>query len=289
MSSKASFNQTGTHNVALSGGAPPDVEVSAAMAQLYNHYFACHDYEKRYPQPNQATLDFLMDQGAEKAQQILDFGCGNGRYALALLNSTSASVTGCDISEAALAEFNSHLDHARFGARTRLFHGPSSVLEGRGHYDLILILFGVLSHVGARSERVETLRQLRALMEPDGKLLLTVPSQWRRRPVELMKAAFDRWRGRVHGVRTEPGNILFNRRLGGVWHQFFYHLYTVRRLREELRAAGFQMMVVEAESVLPEWLITQHPWIGGIDARVARFLPASLGYGMRAVAVPVPV
>lgn len=257
------------------------------MAQLYNHYFACHDYEKRYPQPNRATLDFLMGQGAKEARQILDFGCGNGRYALALLHSTSASLTGCDISEAALAEFNSHLDHAGWAARTRLFLGPSSVLAGRGQYDLILMLFGVLSHVGTRSARLETLRQLRGLLEPGGKLLLTVPSQWRRRPVELMGAAFDRWRGRVQGIRTEPGNILFTRRLGGVLHQFFYHLYTVRSLREELLAAGFKMIRVEAESVLPEWLITQHPWIGGLDARVARFLPASLGYGMRAVAVPV--
>jgi hypothetical protein len=75
--------------------------------------------------------------------------------------------------------------------------------------------------------------------------------------------------------------------LGGEWHQFFYHLYTVRRLREELQASGFEMTLIEAESVLPEWLITQHPWIGGIDARATRFLPASLGYGMRAVAIPV--
>ena len=287
MSSRASFSQTATQGASPPGGPPPDVEVSAAMAQLYNHYFACHDYETRYPPPNQATLDFLMDHGADKAQQILDFGCGNGRYALALLHGTSASLTGCDISEAALAEFSSHLDRARLGARTRLRHGPASVLEGCGHYDLILILFGVLSHVGVRSARVETLRQLRALIEPGGKLLLTVPSQWRRRPVELMGAALDRWRGRAHGVRTEPGNILFSRRLGGASHQFFYHLYTVRRLREELQAAGFQMTLVEAESVLPEWLITQHPWIGAADAQATRFLPAPLGYGMRAVAVPV--
>ena len=287
MSSKAFLNQTGTHGAAPCGSSAADIEVSAAMAQLYDHYFACHDYERRYPQPNQATLDFLMDLGADGAQQILDFGCGNGRYALALLQSTSALLTGCDISEAALAEFSSHLDQARLGARTRLIHGTVSALEGRGRYDLILVLFGVLSHVGARSARLETLRQLRALMEPGGKLLLTVPSQWRRRPVELMGAALDRWRGRAHGVRTEPGNILFRRRLGGEWHQFFYHLYTVRRLREELQASGFEMTLIEAESVLPEWLITQHPWIGAVDAAVTRFLPAFLGYGMRAVAVPV--
>ena len=64
-------------------------------------------------------------------------------------------------------------------------------------------------------------------------------------------------------------------------------LYTVRRLREELQASGFEMTLIEAESVLPEWLITQHPWIGAVDTGLTRFLPAFLGYGMRAVAVPV--
>ena len=64
--------------------------IEAAMVALYDHYFACHDYEKRYPQPNAATLQFLLTHGARQATQILDFGCGNGRYALALLQATEA-------------------------------------------------------------------------------------------------------------------------------------------------------------------------------------------------------
>lgn len=287
MSSDTSFGKSATPSLELPSGEPSGAEVRVAMAHLYDHYFACHAYEKRYPQPNQATLAFLMKHGAGNAQEVLDFGCGNGRYALALLQSTSASLTGCDISEVALMEFRSHLDSVKFGARTRMILGDSTALEGNGHYDLILMLFGVLSHIGVRSARLETLRHLRAQIKPDGKLLLTVPSRWRRRPVELVRAALDRLRGRAQGVRMEEGNILFTRLLGGVSHQFFYHLYTVQRLRDELREAGFQMTLIEAESVLPEWLITQHPWIGGIDARVARLLPASLGYGLRAVAVPL--
>lgn len=287
MNCKTSVNHTGTADAKLPANETSDAEVRVAMAQLYDHYFACHAYEKRYPQPNQATLDFLMQHGAGEAQQILDFGCGNGRYALALLQRTSASLTGCDISAAALAEFRSHLDHLKFDARTRLLLGDATALAGNGHYDLILMLFGVLGHVGARPARIQALRHLRAQIKPDGKLLLTVPSQWRRRPIEFVRTALDRLLGRARGVRTEQGNILFSRRLAGVSHQFFYHLYTVQRLRDELQEAGFRMTLIEAESVLPEWLITQHPWIGGIDARVARLLPASLGYGMRAVAVPI--
>lgn len=286
MNFRAPVHQTTTARPGLPESETSDAQVRVAMAHLYDHYFACHAYEKRYPQPNQATLAFLMTQGASNAQRILDFGCGNGRYALALLQATSASVTGCDISEAALQEFRSHLDDLRFGARTRLLLGDASALAGSGRYDVVLMLFGVLSHIGVRSARLDTLRHLRSHMTPGGKLLLTVPSQWRRRPIELICAAIERLRGSAQGVLIEEGNILFSRMLGGESHQFFYHLYTVQRLRDELREAGFQTTLIEAESVLPEWLITQHPWIGGIDARVARLLPAFLGYGIRAVAIP---
>ncbi|TXT38690.1 MAG: hypothetical protein FD135_2720 [Comamonadaceae bacterium] len=272
--------------------AQPDIEpanrqVNQAMKALYDHYFASLDYGKRYPQPNQATFEFLLHQGASQAQEILDFGCGNGRYALALLQATQATLTGYDISDTALAEFSRHLEHAHGRARVKLQLGTPGVWELSGRYDLVLMLFGVLSHVGGFQERVQTLRQIRDVMDADGRLLLTVPNLWRRRPLELTQAVLMRWIGRAEGLQAEPGNIVFCRKLAGVPHQFFYHLYTVESLRNELREAGFEVTRVEAESILPEWLITQHPWLGRIDARLSRLLPASWGYGIRAVASPL--
>lgn len=270
----------------------PDIEpssrqVNVAMKALYDHYFSSHDYGRRYPQPNQATFEFLIQQGADQAQEILDFGCGNGRYALALLKVTRAALTGYDISDAALAEFQKHLEHANLVSRVRLLGGDSDVLACSGCYDLVLMLFGVLSHVGGFEARARTLQQIRSLMKADGRLVLTVPNLWRRRPFELVKAAFVRWFGQAQGLAAEPGNIVFNRKLAGVPHQFFYHLYTVSGLTKELRDAGFEMTLVEAESVFPEWLITQYRWLGRLDARLSRLLPVALGYGLRAVAQPI--
>ena len=44
---------------------------------------------------------------------------------------------------------------------------------------------------------------------------------------------------------------------------------------------------MQAESVLPEWLVTQNRVLGRVDAWVSRILPAALGYGIRVVAKPV--
>lgn len=262
-------------------------ELQDSMAELYNHYFACQEYAKRYPTPNTTTLDFLFAHGAGAAHRILDFGCGNGRYALALLQRTQATVTGYDISQAAIKAFQGLLNNTQFGQRALLLSGPLGVLEAHEKFDMILMLFGVLSHVGDQAAREKVLLRLRALMQPKGQLVLTVPSVWRRRPLDWCSAALCRVTGQARGVKAEPGNIEFTRVLAGVPHTFFYHLYSGQGLRRELRSCGFEVVAMEAESTLPEWLITQHPNLGRADAAVSSILPATLGYGIRVVARPV--
>jgi hypothetical protein len=68
---------------------------------------------------------------------------------------------------------------------------------------------------------------------------------------------------------------------------FFYHLYGVRDLTDELSQAGYAVQCCEAESLLPEWCVTQSRVLGWLDRKMSRRLPAVLGYGIRIVAVPV--
>lgn len=263
-------------------GSGPAIE--AAMGQLYDHYFSCHAYAQRYPRPNLATLQFLLENGAHGAKRILDYGCGNGRYALALLQTTQAHLTGYDISSEALKEFESHLALGEDAARTVLLRGPQANIGDHAPFDAILLLFGVLSHLGERPVRLAVLRQLHHCLSAEGKLIVTVPNIWRRRPREMLLTGLARRFRRATGAKREDGNILFTRNLAGAPHQFFYHLYSVKSLTEELTEAGFVLQAVAAESLLPEWLVTQYPAIGRIDAALCRWLPASLGYGIRVVA-----
>lgn len=274
------------------GGQPPPPPqdprdpVQKAMQRLYDHYFLVRDYQRRYPAPNEGTLAFLFRHGAAQARTVLDFGCGDGRYAVPLLESTQAHVTGYDISAQALAQLQQRLAALGLAQRATLLHGPLPSLQAAGPQDLVLMLFGVLSHVGDRAARLAALRQARAVLQPQGRLLLSVPTLGRRRPFEALAAWLRRRTGRAQGPQAEPGNILFSRRLGGVPHEFFYHLYSLGELQQELAEAGFEMTACEAESVLPEWLVTQYRWLGRLDAGFARALPARLGYGMRVCAVP---
>lgn len=252
------------------------------MRSLYDHYFACHDYDRRYPRPNPNTLRFVLEHGGDRATQVLDFGCGSGRYALALLRSTSAQVTGYDISDVALAEFAAHARAAGWTQRAHPLGHSLDVLADAGPFDLAVMLFGVLGHVGARAQRLAALRAVRARLPLGASLVLSVPNRWRRRPLELLRT----WL-RPAQAQIEPGSLWFERVLGGQRKAFFYHLYTPDELRSELAESGFALRSLAAESVLPEWWVTQHPRLGRLDAWLARHLPAVWGYGLMAHAQAV--
>ena len=260
--------------------------ITAEMRDLYDYYYTSHEYSRRHPKPNNSTLKFLFENGAGAAGNILDYGCGNGRYALPLLQSTQAQLTGYDISQSAINEFASFIEESPLTKRTRLICSNSAELRQHGPYDLIMMLFGVLSHIGSRLERLKTLRLMRSLITENGRLVLTVPSLFRRRPLELLRATVSRASGTATESLKEPGNIFFTRYIANKEIDFFYHLYTVKGLNEELQEAGFAICSLSPESLLPEWLITQFKLFEKIDAALLPLLPASLGYGICVAAAP---
>lgn len=264
-------------------------QLTDAMARLYDHYYASHAYDDRYPRPNPGVMRFLLEHGAASARHVLDFGCGSGRYGMALLEHGAKRMTAYDISKGSLSEYARRLHHSPHAARVTLVGGESSTpaaLSGAAGCDMVLMLFGVLSHVGARAERLQVLQRLRRLIADDGSMILSVPSIWRRRPLELARAALGRRIGSTAAPLDEAGNIRFRRHVGGKPVEFFYHLYSLRRLRDELAQAGFKLSECRPESVLPEWLVTQYPRLAQLDAAIAPLLPAALGYGICALARP---
>ena len=262
-------------------------DITVALTELYDSYYLSGEYRHRYPKPNRSTLEFLLKHGAATATRILDFGCGNGRYALPLLQRTNAQVVGFDISQAAINEFAGYLRDSPLAARATLFCGNAGLLDKQQRYDLIMLLFGVLSHVGERADRIMTLKQMRRLLAHDGTLILSVPSVFRRRPRNLLYAAVKRASGTATKSQKEPGNIFFIRSIADARRQLFYHLYSLKGLKEELHEAGFALRVRTPESFLPEWMITQSDLLGKIDAALLPLLPSSLGYGIRVAADPV--
>jgi SAM-dependent methyltransferase len=247
------------------------------MRALYDSYYASSDYERRYPRPNAGTLAFLLRHGVGQARLLADVGCGNGRYALPALEAGAHRVVACDVSTAAIDSFARRLHRHPAAGQVQLVRGGPEALPQDAQFDCLMMLFGVLSHIGPRAARITALRELHQRAAPGARLLLSVPSAWRRRPLELLSSMWQRH----HEVF---GDVRFTRHIAGRPQTFYYHLYSLRRLRDELDEGGWWMAHAEAESLMPEWQVTTSSVLERIDRWCQPWLPAALGYGIRVVA-----
>ncbi len=264
------------------------------MADQYDAYMQSGAYDSRYPAANPRVLSVVGQMVARLApgQAVVDYGCGNGRYLVPAAQRHPGPVFGCDISGEALGMLSERLAGLSLERRVTLIHGDIDRLLGREAppVGLAMMLFGVLSHIQGRDERLRTLDGLRAMADgPRARLLVSVPNRWRR-----FRACGTR-------QRAETGDdVLYSRVIDGAERQFYYHLYTKAGLVADLNRAGWRVTRIQAESVAPESAISHlqaarrgggsRAWASklalGLDGLAADALPADVGYGFLAVARP---
>lgn len=245
------------------------------LTQAYRDYFTSGHYDRRYPRPNLSTWGRLMRLLPDPAA-VLDFGCGSGRYLLALHGLVSRGA-GFDVSDAALSLLREKA--GAIGWRDLAILGPSSAdlsehVRANGQFDVVLCLFGVLAHIEAAKLRQIALAQMYAALKPgSGRLLISVPNRARR---------FYREQ-RAAGPEAD-GLIRYERQIGDTHLTLPYQLYDVERLQRELENAGFSVCSIGAESVLPESWLLNHSALRWLDRILTPICPAGLGYGIIAEA-----
>jgi SAM-dependent methyltransferase len=255
----------------------------------YESYFATGLYDSRYPVANEGTLRTVVGLIGQHKARVLDFGCGSGRYAGLLVDRTSAEIIAYDTSPTALDMLKSRFGrHVRSGRMVPVGGDLDELarhVRSRGQFDVILLLFGVLGHIAGRDARVDLLSRLCRFLQPGGTLLLSVPNVRRR-----FRAEQARSRELVLRGELEPGDVLYTRTAAdGSEIRMFYHLYTPAELRQDLDAAGFRLSRLEAESIMPERTVVASRPLAVLDRLVRRMTPVSLGYGLLAIANPMPV
>lgn len=248
------------------------------MASNYDAYVETGHYSHRYPAHNsqvfRVLLELLASVGGDKP--ILDFGCGMGRYLVPMLEHTSGPVVGYDISRVSLNALARDLRGRGGENRVTLIHEDTECLVD--HFasrkaGLAMILFGVLSHMNGRAERLRTLEMLRNTIDPKGgKLVISVPNMNRR------------FRNLQSGPVGPTGrDVTYTRPIPGSG-PFFYHLYHAEGLALDLREAGYRVDTLLPESLLPESLVARCRWLGHLDTLVGKVIPPSWGYGLLAIA-----
>jgi tRNA (uracil-5-)-methyltransferase TRM9 len=243
-----------------------------APREQYDVYFRSGLYHSRYPSANSCTLHTIL-QCTTKDARLLDFGCGIGRYSIAILPHCS-SLVSYDISHEALSLLGKRLIAVHPALRRYcLLTSDIDVTKQHAPYDVVLCLFGVLSHLVDVAQRRDTLLLLRSVIAPGGTLIVSVPNRLRRFYIRQF----------INFVsRKETASIRYTR--PGIPGHLPYFLYTPTALNDELRLAGFTVISTRPESLLPEQLITNIPGLSALDCRLGSFLSPWIGYGIITVA-----
>lgn len=129
--------------------------------------------------PAQAR-DFILERRArlvadhlpETAGAVLDYGCGNGAQTIAFVREDRL-VVGVDVDRGFLDEFGRVIAERDLRASPLQYDGKTLPVL-RGVIDT-LVSFEVLEHVP--DERA-ALAEMRRVLKPDGRLVLTVPNRW---------------------------------------------------------------------------------------------------------------
>lgn len=247
------------------------------ILQNYEFYFSSGHYDRRYPAPN-ATVLRLIQRHLPKNGHVIDFGCGSGRYLLALRDQARVAA-GFDKCQAALAKLR---ERAKGSGHIQLL-GPDPQdldrhVDQHGPADIILCLFGVLAHMEGRAVRTQALRRLAGFLKTgSGRIILSVPNRNRRFLCE-QKAQDSYGHNKISYTREfDKGTVRLS-----------YKLFDTETLRAELTEAGLELETIKAESLAPESVVARSTILRAFDKMAASLIPAAWGYGLLAVARPLP-
>jgi SAM-dependent methyltransferase len=134
-----------------------------AMAPVYDHFTAHHDYEAWL-----TDLLAALKRSGLRGQRLLDVGCGTGKSFLPLLP-RGWQVTGCDVSPSMV-----ELAREKAGNSVHLEVADMRDLPRFGEFDLVWSLDDAINYLLGAEELEQALVGMRKNLAPTGLLLFDV-------------------------------------------------------------------------------------------------------------------
>lgn len=175
-------------------------------AQFYDRLADPFSASRAAPQPGYERL--LPHVPQEAFVDVLDVGCGNGRFGRYLLASgRSMNYTGVDFSERLMSTGGDVP-----GRRIQRDLSLPGALAGLDTYDLIACL-STLQHIPGRANRERLMRDMRDHLRPSGRLIL---ANWQFLDNTRQRRKLRPWAGiGLDESRVEHGDYLLSWQRGG--------------------------------------------------------------------------
>ncbi len=173
---------------------------------------------------------------------ILDAGCGNGRHTI-LLATLGYQVVGIDISSKLIAIAREKVkelslrDNVEFiVCDIRFPPFRENVFDG-------VLLIAVIHHIPGHTERILALRNIANVTKPGSRLIITAWSIWNiKRLARVLKFKL------MKPLSSEFGDAYIPWRMKSSKIMRFYHLFSLRKLKKNVKEAGLDIIKSYSES-----------------------------------------
>lgn len=246
-------------------------------------------------------IGLLSDRIKTNKLRILDFGCGDGRFFNAIIaigeeakkKGVEIEFIAYDISKSGLEDFTKKMLKFDFKItdendknwkikKDNLIinfvlgnekSSPEQIAQNIGDVDMTMCMFGVLSHIYGRENRVNLMKMFAEITNKDGEVVISVPSK-KRFSQEQKHYDFlisEQKIDDIHGIKMESGDLFYTRKENGnVKVQNYYHVYSAEELKEDLTKSGL-IGQIKTDHVLDETRTTQNNCWKYIDRELAKF------------------
>jgi len=141
----------------------------AETEKFYDRFGAKQDKQNYYEDVTLAELTRFAK--FESATAIAEFGCGTGRFAETMLNSSAASYWGCDVSGTMVALSRKRL--AKFGERVTLVKSSGETTLPLPDNSVDRFVSNYVLDILSAQEIESVLREAKRILKPNGLLCLT--------------------------------------------------------------------------------------------------------------------
>jgi len=185
---------------------------------------------------------------------VLDLACGNGRHAV-LAAARGHAVVGIDASAELCRVARERL--AKHGARSHVAQASATQLPLQAESVDGALFIAALHNIPGHANRRAALRELRRVLRPQGRALISVWARWQDRFVDHYTRELL-----LHVPRLVLGRAK-GREFGDIWVPWgdrlrFYHLVSLRGLITQCKGAGFFIRDAWAEKVSSRYLPDNH-------------------------------
>jgi|Deesub1362A_J573_1020465.scaffolds.fasta_scaffold01078_10 ubiquinone/menaquinone biosynthesis C-methylase UbiE len=183
------------------------------------------DTTRRYPWKE--CLDFIK----EIHGIAIDIGCGNARHLIPMAEKCKLAV-GIDASIRMAEIAYKKVKEAKL-KNVAVICGNACSLPFKDNFFDFALFIASLHNIKGRENRIKALEELKRILKPGGKALISVWSKWQDKWRKYFIKNIFRWK--------EHGDIYIPWKKNGMNIMRFYHLYSMREFRKDIKKAGLKI------------------------------------------------